>query len=893
MRVCMPLSRGVRLGPYEIEERIGAGGMGEVYRAYDQRLERMVAVKVLAIDWAGDHEFRARFRREARALSKLSHPNVCAVYDVGAENGTDYFVMELLEGETLAARLQRGALEEAIDVARQTATALATSHRVGVVHRDLKPANIFLTSSGVKLLDFGLARIAQAAALPSAHTVTDALTQRGMVLGMFQYMSPEQVNGEEADARTDLFSLGVILYEMVTGRRAFAGDSQATLTASILKDDPPAIRAVRPEAPPELDALIRSCLVKKPDDRWQSAHDLHCELGWLAERIQQPRDHLPRTGLRVSLWIAAALVIVFVGLAALFFARQFSTGADIRPAVRSEISAPPDTQFVSVGTYAGPAMLSPDGRRVAFLATSIDGRPRLWIRDLGSGARQAVAGTEGAYYPFWSADSEQLGFFADRKLKKVHLGNGAVTSLCFVTHGAGGTWNRDGTIVFAGLNGVLQRVSASGGAPRAATSLSNAQHDRSHRWPVFLPGGRRFLYAAGQANKPGQWSIRLGSLDSDQVVDIVQAQSNAGYANGALLFVRNGTLVAQPVDERTLQTRGDAVSLAEHVLHDPVVGRAVFSASDNGSLLYQTGSAITGSRLVWRDRHGNETGVVDDACYCNWPRLSPDGQRAAVSVTDARTGNIDLWIYELAEKRRSHLTFEPASELQPAWTPDGNQVVFTSTRTGVRDIHWVDSRGAGSQEPLHTTDRDKTVQSVSGAGIVFVQDFQLWLLPLAGERTPRRLLSGEPRFLFGSVSPDGRWFVYQSNENSGINVYVTSYPALSGRWLVSENGGILPKWSARGQEIIYLSLDHSEVFAAAVSAQGQTLRVSSVQLLFRAPMVAGIGYPYDVTPDGQHFMTVVSPGTTTTPLTLVTDWPSELEPSKSTHTAGSREPGRR
>src|SRR5262245_2490036 len=341
MRLSMPLSRGTRFGPYEIEERIGAGGMGEVYRAFDRRLERRVAVKVLATDWTGDPEFRVRFGREARALSKLSHPNVCAVYDVGAENGTDYFVMELLEGETLAARLQHGALpiEKAIDIARQTAAALATSQRVGLLHRDLKPANIFLTSSGVKLLDFGLARIAQAAAVPSAHTVTDVLTQRGTVVGTFQYMSPEQVNGEEADARSDLFSLGVVMYEMVTGRRAFAGDSQASLTASILKDDPPPIHLVRPEAPAELDSLIRSCLAKKPEDRWQSAHDLHCELGWLAERIQQPRDHVTRTALRASVWIAAALVMVSLGLAAWFFARQLSNRAELRPAVRSEISA--------------------------------------------------------------------------------------------------------------------------------------------------------------------------------------------------------------------------------------------------------------------------------------------------------------------------------------------------------------------------------------------------------------------------------------------------------------------------------------------------------------------------------------------------------------------------
>ena len=687
--------------------------------------------------------------------------------------------MELLEGETLATRLDRGPLpvERTLEIAIQIATALETSHRIGLVHRDLKPANIMLTPSGVKLLDFGLVRFTGVGSIRSRDTVSDALTTQGALLGTIQYMSPEQIEGREADARSDLFSFGAVLYEMITGRRAFAGDTQASWIAAILKEDPPSILAVQPAPPRELDALMRSCLSKSPDNRWQSAHDLRLELSWITDRLRRSDDTPSSRRVRSRFWIAAAALSASV--AAVLIGQALLRGRTERLAIRALIPAPQDSQFVSVGTHAGPAVLSPDGRRLAYVATSRDERLRLWIRSLDSLVTQSLAGTEGASYPFWSADGEQVGFFADRKLKKVTIANGAITTLCEVTYGAGGTWNRDGTIVFApGLNGGLLRVPSAGGSPRSATSLNEERRESTHRWPVFLPDGRRFLYTVGQQTKAGHWAIRVGSLDSGRVDDVIEGHSNAQYANGSLIFARSGTLLAQRVDERSLRATGDPVPLAEDVLHDVGLGRAVFSASQRGTLVYQIGSAVSGSRLVWLDRTGKEVGLLGEKCFCIWPRLSPDGRRVAVAITDASTGNGDIWIYELADGRRLHLSFEEALETNPVWTPDGSRIVFTSTRSGFRDIHWMDALGSGSQEPLLNSDRDKTTQSASSEGVIFAQDGNLWLLPLTGKRTAQPLLAGEHTEHFGQISPDGRWLLYQSDEGGKNNVYVTSFPAL-------------------------------------------------------------------------------------------------------------------
>ncbi len=872
----MPLAPGSRFGPYSIEAPLGAGGMGEVYRARDERLDRVVALKILANHRSDDPDFGQRIRHEARALSRLSHPNVCAIFDVGSEGGTDYFVMELLEGETLAELLRRGPLSfaQTLEVALQIAAALETSHRAGLVHRDLKPANVMLTPSGVKLLDFGIARAAPLAAMPLRETATQAIND--VFAGTLEYMSPEQLEGAEPDARSDIFSFGALLYEMITGRRAFVGETPARVTAAILTGDPPPIVSTQAIAPRELDRLIRSCLVKNPAERWQSAHDLALEFRWLTDRMRET-DALPRRRPRTSglIWVAVVAAAFGLVAAGFFIAQQVTPRPNERRTVRALILPPSDSQFMPVGTQGGPAVLSPDGRRLAFAASSGDGRPRLWVRSLNSLSEQALPGTENGSFPFWSPDGEQLGFFADGKLKKVAIAGGSVTTLCNSHYSGGGSWNRDGIIVFAaGGSDGLQRVGSDGGSPQPITTFNTQRRDATHRWPAFLPDGRRFLFAA-QALSGGPWMIRAGSLDSNRVDEVLEADSNAVYASGFLLFVRKGTLLAQRMDTTTLSISGDPIPLAEQVVHDVVLGRAVFSASEQGSLVYQTGSAVRPSKLLWLDRSGKNAGVVDEACFCSWPHLSPDGRSAALATTDAVTGNTDIHVYDLAAGRTQRFTFDKSNDGHPAWTADGTRIIFDSTRKGGRDIYWMDAHKTGSEEVLLDSNREKFVFSVSGDRVVFWDNDDFWLLPLAKGAKPQQFRVSEHRELFGEVSPNGRWFVYQSNEEGKGEVFVTSFPSRTGKWLVSEDGGMLPKWSRDGREIFYLKPDHATMFAVPVSEEGGTFQSSRPNRLFSTQMLFGRGWPYDVAPDGR-FLVVASSGSTTTPLTLVVDWPAEV-----------------
>jgi Tol biopolymer transport system component len=874
MEAHQPIVAGSRFGPYEILSPMGEGGMGEVYRARDERLDRIVALKILAPDRSSDPEFRDRLRREARALSRLSHPNVCAIFDVGTAGGRDYFVMELLAGETLADRLQRGplSLEQTLDVAIQIASALDTSHRAGLVHRDLKPANVMLTPSGVKLLDFGIARFAPLGSAALHATATATVTPHDAFSGTLQYMSPEQLEGKEADARSDIFSFGALLYEMITGRRAFGGESPARVTASILTDDPPPMLSLQPSAPREVDRLIRSCLAKNPADRWQSAHDLRLELGWLADRVRVPASDTGRRSGYRPLWIAAGVLGALA--AGLLIAALLTRRSPDRPAVRAMILPPQGAQFTPVGTQGGPAVLSPDGRRLAFAASGADGRPRLWVQSLDSPVAQPLTGTDNGAFPFWSPDGGQLGFFADTKLKRIDIANGTVSTVCDA-RGSGGTWNRDGTIVFApSFNTGLYRVSAGGGSPTPVTTLDEQRRDRTHRWPAFLPNGRRFIFAA-QKEGGGPWTIRVGSLDSNRIDDVMEANSNALYAGGALIFVRNGTLLAQRVDERTLRAAGQPVPLAENVVHDVFLGRAVFSASEHGLLVYQTGSAVLPSRLVWLDRTGTNVGVIDEACFCSWPSLAPDGQKAAIAATHPATGNSDIHVYHLGDGQKQSLTFDETHEGHPAWTPDSKRIVLTSTRRGFRDIYWTDALGAGPQEVLFASDRDKYVHAVTANGVVFSQDGDFWVLPLTRGAKPQEFRVSERNELFGQVSPSGRWFVYQSNEETKPEVFVTSFPERKGKWPISEDGGMLPRWSHDGREIFYLKQDHSTMFAAAVGQEAGSIRVLRRDRLFTVPMLLGRGWPYDVSRDGR-FLAIASSGSTTAPLTLVVDWTGEV-----------------
>ena len=582
----MALEPGSRLGPYEIVSPAGAGGMGEVYRARDTRLDRTVALKVLPPDLTNDPAARQRFEREARAVAALSHPHICPLYDIGQQDGTDFLVMEYLDGETLAARLARGKLplDQALQYGIQIADALAAAHKAGIVHRDLKPGNVMLTKSGAKLLDFGLAKPREQA-LVSGQTVTSAepLTTKGTILGTLQYMAPEQLEGREADARADIFSFGAMIFEMLSGRRAFEGQTQASLVAAILKEQPPPVSALHAAAPDALDHIVSACLVKDREARWQSARDLEIELRWLADGSARLREAqaLPAGRARERFWVAAVLMLIVI--AGLLTVRQFYRAAAPARTIRSLLSAPENSKFVSVGIGAGPAVFSPDGSSIAFVASTPDGRRLLWVRRLDSLSAQFLSSTDGASYPFWSPDGAFVGFFSDQKLKKVPASGGAVVTLSDAPFAAGGTWSQAGIVFAPNMQGGLVRIPDSGGSAVPATALAAERHERTHRWPFFLPDGRRFLYLSSEEGPPSRWSIRVGSLDSTASTFVLEARSNAVYHDGYLLFVRKGILLAQPFDLETVKLTGEAVPLAEQVLEDAIMARSVFSVSADGT----------------------------------------------------------------------------------------------------------------------------------------------------------------------------------------------------------------------------------------------------------------------------------------------------------------------
>src|SRR6266446_6849714 len=597
----MSIDAGTKLGPYEILTPIGAGGMGEVYKAADTRLNRTVAIKVLPPHFSDNPEMKQRFEREAQTIAGLNHPNICTLYDVGRQDGTDFLVMEYLEGETLAQRLEKSPLPlaQVLQFGIQIADALDKAHRHGVVHRDLKPGNIMLTPSGAKLLDFGLAKaavpLAAGATLTAAATPSTPVTQEGTILGTFQYMSPEQIEGKELDGRSDIFSLGAVLYEMLIGQRAFPGKSQLSVASAILEKEPAPISAVKPMTPPAFDHAMRRCLAKDPEERWQTARDIAIELKWIAEAGSQlSAKTLDKQRSRNSgrLLLAALIGTTAAALTlGILYARRPANDA---PVARAYIRPMPDSSFIFTGTAAGFA-LSPDGRLLAYVASTPDGKSVLWVRPIDSSQAQPLVGTDGATYPFWSPDSRFIGFFAGGKLKKIESSGGPPFTICDASDGRGGTWNQEGDILLTpAVNTVIFRVSASGGPLIPVTTLDPSKNETTHRWPYFLPDGRHFLYFTGSVFSPRETltnSVLLGSLDSKESKLLLHSHTNAIYASGHILFMRQFTLMAQPFDTTSLQLTGDAVPIADPVQEGRSVSKNEFSASENGLLTYVEGSS--------------------------------------------------------------------------------------------------------------------------------------------------------------------------------------------------------------------------------------------------------------------------------------------------------------
>ncbi len=877
------LQPGTKLGAYEIVAPLGAGGMGEVYRAHDTRLGRDVAIKVLPEHLSANPEVRARFEREARTISSLNHPNICTLFDVGREGETDYLVMELVDGETLAQRLARGALPVA-DVLRlgaQIADALDRAHRAGVIHRDLKPGNVMLTKSGAKLMDFGLARATDAAgptsasgatmaALSRAGTMASPLTAEGSLVGTFQYMAPEQLEGREADARSDQWALGCVLYEMASGARAYEGATQASLISAIMRDTPRPLAELLPMSPPALDRLVNALLAKEPDDRIQTAHDVKLQLDWIAEGGSRAGVPAPvaarRKGRERLAWGVAAtgaLASVALGIA---LVRGSHGPAE---AIWLQIALPPTVASI------GSPRVSPDGRYVAFDAFDSTGTSMIWVRPLGSLDAQPIPSSEGLpARPFWSPDSRFLAFMAGGKLKKVAVTGGPAQTICDAPTGYDGAWSTKGLIAFdGGGSDPIRQVAASGGVASTLVPADSA----SLGWPEFLPDGTHMLYLRLRPN--GDNEIWVADTRSGKRHQVGIGGSRLQYSpDGYLVYVKDRTLVARPFDARSLRLTGEPVPVVEGV-GSGGNGLAHFSVSRTGVLAYSAAGSTGGSRLQWMDRTGRALSQVGPTADINNISLAPDGRRVAARLLDPQTSNRDIWILDADRGTNTRFTFEPSAENTPLWSPDGSRIAFSSTRgSGISRLYERQSNGGGALESLLVTpggDRFLASWSRDGRYLAYEEqdpatNLDIWALPTFGDRKPIPFLHTPAIEGQGRFAPDARWLAYTSDESGRFEVYVQEFPGPGGKWQISTRGGFQPTWRSDGRELYYISTDGRLMSVSIGTVPGFTAGVP-VPLFNTHISLSGADSQYAPSADGQRFL-LITQDAEVTPLTVVLNW---------------------
>lgn len=857
----MSLSAGTRLGPYEIVELLGAGGMGEVYRGTDTRLERNVAIKVLSSGITPNEELRRRFEREAKAISALTHPNICTLYDVGQHDGVEYLVMELLEGETLGDRIQRGLIpvDEVVRIGSEIADALERAHRAGVVHRDLKPGNIFLTPHGVKLLDFGLAKYGEPDVLTTSSagmkTEKRPLTAEGSIVGTFFYMAPEQLEGREVDRRADIFALGVVLYEMATSQRPFDGTSRASVIASVLERQAPHVSERCPTAK-VLDEAIDACLRKNPDERIQNAFDVKLALQWaLRSRVETVEAPRPK---RWALFGTTALALVAAAVA-VFFALRPRPAATPQVAIRATLLLP---AHQSLGVMASPS-ISPDGSSIVFRLANE--KSALWLRRLSEADAHPISGTDGATLPFWAPDSRSIGFFADGKLKTAGSGGGTPFVVCDAPGGRGGTWNRDGTILFAGGGTPIFRVSSQGGPVTPVSALRTAPRDSSHRFPSFLPDGKHFLFfvISDETATNRSYAVYAGSLGSHEIRLILEVPSRALYSCGHLFYELQGNLVSRPFDPESLELTGEPSVVAEEVQYFRPFAWGDFSVSDDGVLAYVVAMPSRAS-VIRFDTTGRKLGTIGEPDYQKYSSLSPQGDRLALLRFDPHTQDGDLWIVGTKQNEVFRLTHESGGYMRPIWSPDGQRVLFGTEKHTFQDLFVVSVRG-GAPQLFIGGEGYKIPSDWSSTGFVAFTcggpktSWDVWIAPAEHPERAFPFIAGTALEVDAHFSPDGRAIAYSSNETGPFEVYVRPFPGVADAIRISTEGGSSPRWSRDGTQLYYLRNGDAEVMRVPVTST-IPLRTGQAQALFPSQIAnsAVDSSDYDISPDGSEIILTVS-----------------------------------
>ncbi len=892
----MALPSGTKLGPYEIQSPLGAGGMGEVYKARDTRLERTVAIKVLS-QLSDNPDLKQRFEREAKTISSLQHPHICVLHDVGSEGSVDFLVMEYLEGETLADRLRKGALplEPALKIASEIAEALDKAHRQGIVHRDLKPGNIMLTKSGAKLMDFGLAKPRLAVAAGAGGNVTSStptmsmksltapaslLTQKGTIVGTFQYMAPEVLQGTEAEACSDIFSFGCVLYEMITGRRAFEGKSQISVLAAILEKEPEPVSILQPLVPLTLDHIIRACLAKDPEGRIASAHDLKLELEWLASRA--PVAAVPaekqKIGRERAVWTVLALVLIA--------STAYFAGNGRQPAVIRSSILPPKGATLDAPNSPGSFAVSPNGGAVVFSAV-VGGVDRLYLRRLRENDAIALAGTEDGRYPFWSPDGNQIGFFTNHQMKRMDLRGGPPVTLCEAANGRGGAWAQDGNIYFVPATTTgLMRVPESGGTPTIVLTVDQPRHD-SYRWPVLLPDGKHLVLFAGSHSDTSNDHAEIvwASTGGREQHVLLHSTSNAAYAGGYLLFTRGATLMAQKLDPKSGKLSGDPEVVVEGLQLDPSTWRASFATNTSGMVLtYIGGGTANATRLVWLDQAGKP---VKDMTAPEVPasiRFSRAGTKLLIVAGQPRSS---VWVTDLTRNVTTPFTFEQDHQ-SAVWSPDGRYIAYCERGGNARYFSIWAKAVSGTDPPKHLLDAGgddcPSDWSPDGKTLAFQRNRdsqQIWLLPLGGRGAYPLFDSFEPDVFYGYpvFSPDGKWLAYVEGHQGRNIVEVTSFPTGKGKWQVSTvDNAFLPFWSGDGRELFYVS-ENNDLISSRVDGSGTEFRVGATRTVAHLPLASPTGamQTIDGSPNGKGFAAVLRRGDASASLTMVQNFTKELK----------------